>query len=55
MTAKQRQTLLQEVRNPNKSPIRFLKRKQQNEEADKYLKEELIKLKEEYAPIKPIK
>jgi len=55
MTSKQRQEHLQEIRNHTKYQVRYLKRQQQDYEEDKYLKEELDKLKEEYAPIKPIK
>ena len=41
MTTKQRQETLQEVRNPQKYKIKYRIHKQQQEEADKYLKEEL--------------
>lgn len=45
---------LQEIRNPHKEGIRYRKFKQEEREADKYLKEELSRMEEENASNKKV-
>lgn len=55
VTNKRLQEHLQEIRNPVKDSIRYRKRKQEEAEADKLLKDELKRMEEQNAPSKPIR
>jgi hypothetical protein len=55
LSNKKFQEHLQEIRNPVKNSIRYLKRKQEEAEADKLLKEELKRMEELNAPSKTIR